>query len=75
MALLNECRNNGFTTNDPSAKAKKCEMGLFGSTPMRRQKYQQLPSGKDEVSRESILFLTLEDTANSGKREGGWLLF
>lgn len=76
MALLHECRNtDGFTANDPSAKAKKREMGLFGSAPMRRQKYQHLPSEKDEVSRESILFLTLEDTANNGKREGGWLLF
>lgn len=26
-------------------------------------------------SAESILFLTLEDTANNGKREGDWLLF
>lgn len=76
MALLHECRNtDGFTANDPSAKAKKREMGLFGSAPMRRQKYQHLPSEKDEVSRESILFLTLEDTANNGKREGAWLLF
>lgn len=76
VALLHECRNtDSFTANDLSAKAKKHEMGLFGIAPMRRQKYQHLPSGKDEVSRESILFLTLEDTTNNGKREGGWLLF
>jgi len=53
VALPHECRNTGsFTANDPSAKAKKHGMGLFGITPMRKQKYQHLPSGKDEVSRE-----------------------
>lgn len=76
VALLHEAKNtDSFTANDPSAKVTKREMGLFGITPMRRQKYQHLPSGKGEVSRESILFLTLEDTANNGKREGGLLLF
>lgn len=76
VTVLHERRNtDSFTANGPSAKAKKRKMGLFGIAPMRRQKYQRLPSGKDEVSRESIFFLSLEDTANNGKREGGWLLF
>lgn len=76
VALPHKSRNrDSFTPNDPSVKAKKREMGLFGSMPTWRQKYQLLPSEKDEVSRESILFLTLVDTANNGRREGGWLLF
>lgn len=76
VALPHECRNtDSFTGNDAGAKAKKREMGLFGIVPMRKQKYQHLPSENDEVSRESILFLTLEDTANNGNREGDWLLF
>jgi len=68
-------QEHSFTANYPSAKAKKPEMGLFGVAPMRRQKDQHLPSGQDEVIRETSLFLTLEDTANSGKREGGCFLF